>query len=43
MKKITSFLLKQYGKMSGDKKVQISINLSKTVRRIRKDGINISK
>ena len=43
MKKITSFLLKQYGKMSGDKKVRISLNLSKTVRRIRKDGVIAQK
>lgn len=39
MKKITSFLLKQYGKMSGDKKVRISLSLSQMVRRIRKDGM----
>lgn len=39
MKKGFSFLLKQYRKMSGDKKVRIAMKLSQTVRMVQKAGI----
>ena len=39
MKKIIPFLLKQYKKMSGDKKIRIAMQLSQFVRNVRKDGI----
>ena len=38
MKRVTRFLLKKYGEMSGDKKVRIALDLSDVVRKIRKDG-----
>jgi len=39
MKKVASFLLKQYLKMSGDKKVRIAMQLSKLVRDVNKQGL----
>lgn len=38
MKKMTSFLLRKYSHMSGDKKVRIAFGLSKTVRLVRQAG-----
>jgi hypothetical protein len=38
MKKMTSFLVKKYAKMSGNKKIHIAFNLSKTVRLVRQAG-----
>jgi len=38
MKKVTLFLLKQYAKMSGEKKIRIAMGLSKAVREVRKAG-----
>lgn len=43
MKNVTSFLIKQYAKMPGDKKVEIGMNLSKVIRQVRKDGKNYKK
>ncbi len=39
MKKITPYLLAQYKKMSGDKKVRIAMKLSQSVRAVRKAGV----
>ena len=38
MKKIVSFLVKKYAKMSGEKKTRIALTLSKTVRVVRRAG-----
>ena len=38
MKKLAPFLLKQYSKMSGDKKVRIAMAWSKLVRDVNKEG-----
>lgn len=39
MKKLTPFLLKEYAKMSGDKKIRLGLSLSKMVRDVRRAGI----
>lgn len=39
MKKISATLLKQYKKMSGDKKIRIAMKLSQFVRDVRRAGI----
>ena len=39
MKKVARLLLKKYKKLSGDTKVRIALDLSKTVRQVRKAGI----
>jgi len=39
MKKMASFLLKQYKKMSGDKKIRIAMKLSRMARQVRKAGM----
>jgi len=36
---MTQFILRQYTKMSGEKKVWIALGLSKAVRAVRKAGI----
>lgn len=38
MNKLTTFILKQYTKMSGEKKIRLGMSLSQTVRDIRKTG-----
>lgn len=38
MKKMASFLVEKYAKMSGDKKIHIAFDLSKTVRQVRQAG-----
>jgi hypothetical protein len=38
MKKVTSFLVKKYTHMSGENKVRIAMDLSKTVRLVRQTG-----
>ena len=38
MKKITQFILKQYAKMSGEKKIRLAMDLSQMVREVRKMG-----
>jgi hypothetical protein len=38
MKKIAPFLLKQYSRMSGEKKMKIGMQLSKAVREMRQAG-----
>lgn len=38
MKQNTQFLLQKYREMSGDKKIQIALSLSKVVRQIRYAG-----
>lgn len=40
---MTRFLLHQYKKMSGDKKVRIGMQLSKIVRKVRKTGAIATK
>ena len=39
MKKVTRFILKEYAKMSGEKKIRLALSLSKMVRDVRKAGI----
>ncbi|MBU4016959.1 hypothetical protein KJ980_02180 [Patescibacteria group bacterium] len=41
--KSDSILLKNYAKMSGDKKIRLGLTLSQTVRKVRQDGINAAK
>ncbi|MBI2029636.1 hypothetical protein HYT02_04425 [Candidatus Gottesmanbacteria bacterium] len=43
MKNTTSFLIKQYAKMPGSKKVELGISLSKVIRQVRRDGNNYKK
>ncbi|MCJ7826237.1 hypothetical protein MUP56_01310 [Patescibacteria group bacterium] len=38
MKKMAPFLLKQYSRMSGEKKMRIAMQLSKAVREMRAAG-----
>jgi hypothetical protein len=38
MKKMASFLVKKYAQMSGEKKIRIGFDLSKTVRLVREAG-----
>lgn len=38
MKKLTAFILKKYSKMSGDKKIQLGLSLSKMAREVRASG-----
>jgi hypothetical protein len=38
MKKMTSYLLKQYARMSGEEKMRIAMQLSKAVREMREAG-----
>lgn len=38
MNKLTAFILKQYVKMSGEKKIRLGMNLSQMVRDVRKMG-----
>lgn len=38
-KKMTAYLLKQYAKMSGEKKIRIAMKLSAAVRAVRKAGM----
>lgn len=38
VKKQVYFILKQYSKMSGDKKIRLGFSLSETVRAVRKAG-----
>ena len=38
MKKVTKFILKQYAKMSGEKKIRLAMDLSQMVREVRKMG-----
>ena len=40
MKKTSYIILKKYMKMSGNKKVRLGLSLSKTVRDVRKAGMN---
>jgi len=39
MKKTTSFLLEQYKKMSGEKKIKLAMQWSKLVREVNKQGL----
>ena len=39
MKKLTAFILKEYGKMSGDKRIRLGLSLSNMVRVVRRAGI----
>lgn len=43
MKKITRFLLKQYAKMSGEKKIKIAMDMSETARKVRAQGATQTK
>ncbi len=43
MRKVTQFMLKQYAKMSGDKKVRIAMQWSKLVRDVNKIGLAQTK
>ena len=38
MKKINPIIIRKLNQMSGDKKIEISLKLSKTVREVRKAG-----
>lgn len=38
MKKITRFILKKYSKMSGEKKIQLGMDLSQMARDVRAAG-----
>lgn len=38
MNKLTTFILKKYARMSGEKKIRLSLSLSKTVRDVREAG-----
>ena len=43
MKKAAPFLLRKYTEMSGDKKVRISLDFSKLVHKIHKEGEIVTK
>lgn len=38
MNRLTKFILKQYTRMSGEKKIRLAMNLSQMVRDVRKMG-----
>lgn len=38
MNKLTTFILKKYAKMSGEKKIRLALSLSKMVRDVREAG-----